>query len=616
VGEKPKWPYQGYRRGQREAAEALASTVRGGGVFALSAPTGFGKTAVIIHGLLAAGVERVAYLVRTRNEILPVIRELKRFGVEDYVFLYSARRMCPLMGGEGLPPEDFWENCRLLRLRGECSYYASLERVEPDMAASVVRSAETPFEATRLLAGLGICPFFALRLLVGQASFIVATYPYVFRPDIFETVLEPLSYEDLVLVVDEAHSLLEAQSLLEARLSLQDLEAAARELEEYGLPDEMRERLLELWRLARKQVGHSGEGLRRAPREKLLEVLGEPGLWEDAADEIRSAKLREALESGSSPRVRVALAKVASFAASLAQEGYGAYYYTERGRSGLTALPLEPCTVTREPLGRARAVVLSSGTLPPPRLLSEALCIERKRLTFYDVEVLHGPVYSHDTRVVIVAAELTSRYTARSPSLYQLYASYLLETYRATRLSVLAVYPSYEFMNSVVSALTGLARHEPLRNIVEEPGADIDPVLERLRQGRALLHAVAGGKLAEGVEFRSKNGKNLIGTVFVAGVPYPQPDDYLRDRLEALARRTRDPYLGRELYGQLAVTRVRQAIGRVQRTPSDTALIILGDVRYLRRSLREKLRLGYNAVAYSLYDYRSIVQKAAEKLGV
>ena len=619
MAEQPRWPYQGFRRGQREAAEALAETVSRGGVFALSAPTGFGKTAVVVYGLLSAGVERVLYLVRTRNEIAPVMRELRRFNVREAIFLYSARRMCPLLSRDALSVEDFWENCRLLRLRGGCDYYLNLQRLDNGILRSVIERSETPFEAARMLSSLGFCPFFALKTAIGESRFIVATYPYLFRPDIFATTFDPLGYEDLVVVVDEAHSLLHASSLMEARLAASDVDSAIREVEEHALASDLSERLSMLKRLIEEESRAAASGilggLRRVGLEKVREILGDPQVWEDAAAEVRAAKLREALEEGSGLRVKVALSRVASLAALAHQEGTGAYIFQERQR-GLTVLPLEPCSVTREPLNRSRAAVLASGTMPPQRLLRDVLCIE-KPLASYDVELLHGPLYPREARIVIIAAEPTSRYTSRSPAMYSAYARYILETYRATRKAVLAVYPSYEFMRSVVSALQGAAGHEPLHQAAEEPGSDIDQVLRALSDRRHLLiHAVAGGKLVEGVEFRI-GGENLLGTVFVAGVPYPQPDDYLRDSLAAIAEKAGDPGIERELYEAEAVIRVRQAVGRAQRDPRrDRALIVLADTRYLRRGLRRKLRLGAGYPAFTFAEYASLVRAAAEKLGV
>jgi len=106
--------------------------VERGELLVVNAPTGFGKTAAVIYGLLKANAEKVLYVVRTVNEIDPVVRELKNFGVK-FTFLFSARRTCPMMKGEkgeDLSPEEFCENCRLLRLRGFCNYYSNLENVD------------------------------------------------------------------------------------------------------------------------------------------------------------------------------------------------------------------------------------------------------------------------------------------------------------------------------------------------------------------------------------------------------------------------------------------------------------------------------------------------------
>jgi len=612
---EPRWPYREPRRGQLEAARQLAKAVERGEVFALNAPTGFGKTAVAVYGLLLSGAERVLYLVRTRNEIAPVLRELRRFGVEEYSFLYSARRMCPLLGGEDMNVEDFWETCRLLRLRGACSYYEALERLDPGLVRDVVAGAASPFSAVAALSAMSYCPFFALKLAAADASFIVATYPYMLRSDIFAGTFEPLDYGDFIVVFDEAHSLLHAQQLLEARLGVRDIDSAIAEAEFYGLPGDIVEALSELRRLAEKAPRI--DGMRRLEKNRVEDVLGEPGLWEDASEEVRSKKLREALEQGGSPRIRVSLAKVEAFAHMVFQEHSGVYLYSEQGgaRRGLTALPLEPCPVTREPLNATRAAVLLSGTMPPERFIRELLCVEKK-LTVYDVELLHGPVYRPETRAVVLALEPSSRYRDRSPYMYSLYARYLLETYRATRRAVLAVYPSYDFMRSVVSALQGLARREPLHMATEDRGTMLDEVVEMLKEIKHLLiNAVAGGKLVEGVEFLDDEGRSLVGTVFVAGVPYPQPDDYLEDQLRVLSSRLGPREARRYIYDVEASIKIRQAIGRAQRGPQDHALIVLADMRFAKPGLLSLLRLRPIRRTYSLEEYRETVMVLAEKLG-
>lgn len=616
-GTNREFPYNEPRKGQLEAAKSIAETVRGGGVFILHAPTGFGKTSSIIHGLLQAGVDRVLYVVRTRNEIQPVLRELKRFNVEGYSFLYSARRMCPLLAGENLSHEDFWDTCRLLRLRGECAYFTKLEELQAsDVAEVLEHSGSMPQKAVKLLAAQGYCPFFALKLAATEASFIVATYPYLFRPDIFQGTFEPLDYKDFVVVVDEAHSLLNITSLLEARITLEDLKNAAREIEEYELPEDMA-RALELLgsEIARNKPG--GRKLRRISREKLLKILGGHESWIDAAQEVRIAKMKERLEEGQPVKLSVALARVARFAELLALEGTGVYTYSSNGRVGATVLPLEPCIVTRKPLSESKAVVLASGTLPASSMLRDMLCIE-KPMHVYDVELLHGPVFPPQNQYTVVAAELTSRYTSRSRETYYLYARYIIETYRNTARAVLVVYPSYEFMQKVLQQINSVARHEKVDMIIEDKSTNIEDVVEEIRNGKThvLINAVAGGKLTEGIEIVGDDNKSLIGTVFIAGVPYPQPDDYFQDQFNALQQRLGETGARRLLFDYTAIVRTRQAIGRARRSAEDRAIVVLGDTRFMRKALREYLRMRIDKIVFNIEEYINVIRSTAEAFNV
>ncbi|MCS7099173.1 MAG: hypothetical protein NZ925_02355, partial [Sulfolobales archaeon] len=111
-------PYQSFRRGQREAIEFVRSEL--GNFVALKAPTGYGKTLVALAGHLGSG--RVLYVVRTRNEMAPVVKEARNLGM-SFTVVFSGRRMCPLVKGADVPSEDFWLNCRVLRLKNMCPYF-------------------------------------------------------------------------------------------------------------------------------------------------------------------------------------------------------------------------------------------------------------------------------------------------------------------------------------------------------------------------------------------------------------------------------------------------------------------------------------------------------------
>ncbi|AEM38649.1 helicase c2 [Pyrolobus fumarii 1A] len=618
--ENVRFPYDRFRRGQREVAEVVKRVVERGEVLLLRAPTGFGKTAAVIYGLLLAGVERVLYLVRTRNEIEPVLRELSRFGV-DYVFLYSARRMCPLLRGErgeAPPPDEFWENCRLARLKGVCPYYENLVQmgdVKGPVINAVRRVAPSPYAAVRELEKLGLCPFFALKMLVDDVKFIVATYPYVFKRDIFESVFEPHEYSDYVIVVDEAHALMDVSSILEERLRRRDVEAFAAEVERYAPDSEWGRTVAARLRSILAKLKPPPEGrLRRINKTIVLRAVEDPGALADLAAEIRLEKFREALGGGASSaaRIRVAATRVAVFASLVSLEGVEVF--VTRGKSGeaeLVALPVDHCVVTREPLMNAKAVILMSGTLPPERFIRDVLCVERRSVSI-DTELLYGSNIS-GKYYTIVTLELTSRYGERSGEMYNMYASYVKTLAEELRGAILVVYPSYEFMKEIVSRLSSnvvMVSEERDTNI-DALRKEVEKLLEKHRV--VVVNAVAGGKLVEGVEL-TRDGRSLISAVMLAGVPYPQPDDYTKAVIEKLAEKVGPVQASYYVYTVTAYVKARQALGRAIRSDEDRAIYILGDRRYLNPRIRELLRLKYHRVVKSIEELREALRVAVRRL--
>jgi len=606
------FPYEEFRRGQREVAELVARVVGEGGVLALQAPTGFGKTAAVIYGLRLASARPVLYVVRTRNEIVPPARELHRFGV-DYVFLYSARRMCPILGGGGggggPSVEEFWENCRLMRIRGECRYYEEAVGVDAERVRRVIReSGGDPFAVVEYLRLSGVCPFFALKKLLDLVDFIVATYPYLFSKKIFMSVFEPHEYGDYYVVVDEAHSLMDIHTMLSSRLTVRDVEAAIREAERYGAPEQMIDSLRRL--LDYMKTLRPGDRMRRADAQRVRELLGDPGEWLDLAEDIRLEKFKEALEErGEAVSVRVHVARIASFAETLWQEGVGLYYHGVRGREGvvlvLEAVAQEPGLVASEPLNSCKAAVLMSGTMPPESYIRDVMGVVKK-ITVYDVELMHGRVLPGSRHYTIVAADVTSRYRVRGREMYRRYAEYVRTLYESLEgWAVMVVYPSYDFMRRVLAELGG-----GVEMIVEERDTDISSVRRKvLARRHVLINAVAGGKLTEGVEITDEGGASLLRAVMIAGVPYPQPDDLLEDFIKRLSERIGEQRAKYYAYTVTAVVKAKQALGRAIRRPGDKAFYVLADRRFFRRDIRGLMRLKYNRVVHSPEELGEVLRK-------
>ncbi len=615
------FPYEQFRPGQREAAEEIARGVREGLVAALRAPTGFGKTSTIIYALNLAGAERVLYLVRTINEIDPVVRELLRFR-EDYTFLYSARRMCPLFkssDGEPMSVEDFWEACRLARLRGACPYYARLNEYSEEELTSLVKNVlaeNMPQRSVRLLRDrLGVCPFFALRKMAVKSKFVVATYPYGFREDIFSTALDPLSYADFVIVVDEAHTLINIHHLLEQKIRLSHISDAVEEVRKYSPGAGMIVEFLE--RLRATLENNTPPRLNspiRLDKSVLSWAVGELEVLHDVVEEIREKKTEEALLStGNLASAKTVLGRIEAWLAVLSMEQSFLFAQPIDNRESVgedrveyVVSPMDPAVMARKPLEESKASVLSSGTLPAGDFVRELLWVKEKNTLYIDTEMLAGRFLPRKNIYAAIARDVTTRYRERSASMYRRIASYITIIARHMPGVKLAVYPSYELMRAIAGKLPS-----DVPAIMEEKDTSLTSVREKLMlTDDILINAVAGGKLVEGVEFASPDGKNLLHTVIIVGVPFPQPDAYTITYLDVLSNRIGYSRARFYVYTFQAIVKVLQALGRATRSPDDRAAYFLLDNRFLRKDLRGMLRLPIKKVFQGSQSLYSAVMEA------
>ncbi|MCD6488401.1 MAG: ATP-dependent DNA helicase [Desulfurococcales archaeon] len=600
------FPYKKPRIGQLETALEIAKAVREHTVFSLQAPTGFGKTVSILYGLVRSGKPETLYIVRTRNELTQPFREAKRLGIKP-VFLYSKKAMCPLLAGdEELGIIDFWENCRLLRKRHLCPYYENIHSVSKDTLWDTLLSTEIPFDSVKKLSRKDLCPYYSLKTLIDEADLVITTYPYVFNPYIRETLVGEEGLKDYVLVIDEAHSLQNIADLVERTLSENKIMWAYNEIRHYTGYDEPLDKLASLLEYVGRM--RCGRGYTYVDKRELSSILGNPLEWFDLAQEIRSRKIESLADPERTARIRIHTLSIAYFTGSIEQEGYEAFLATREGNSGtykvLTLKPIDPSIAVKDVFENAKAIILSSGTLPPPDYYRDVLGINRS-IVYYDVEEIHGPVFPPENRIALVLTYVTSKYTKRSRTIYNIYADIVEALWNNLGNGVfLVVYPSYEFMNNVISSIRG-----EIDMIVERENTTISTVLEVTREKRKLVvNSVAGGKLTEGIELRSRSGESLVKVVLVAGIPYPLPDDYLELSRKNLAARVGEDKAWSHLFFDVATTRVRQALGRAIRSPQDRALFILADHRYMDPRILRRLKIKVNKVIVSHREFIRVLR--------
>ncbi|KAI9219588.1 helicase C-terminal domain-containing protein [Blastocladiella britannica] len=156
--------------------------------------------------------------------------------------------------------------------------------------------------------------------------------------------------------------------------------------------------------------------------------------------------------------------------------------------------------------------------------------------------------------------------------------------------------PSFQMLNELETVLrtrSYLERIEKRKRVFLEPreAAELEPLLREYARhldipgNGALLLAVVGGKMSEGINFSD----HLARCVVMVGMPYANRGSVeLLEKLRYLD--TIKAGASREHYENLCMRAVNQAIGRAIRHRGDYSAMLLLDVRYEERAdVRDKL---------------------------
>ncbi|KAJ7219264.1 hypothetical protein GGX14DRAFT_435418 [Mycena pura] len=298
-----------------------------------------------------------------------------------------------------------------------------------------------------------------------------------------------------------------------------------------------------------------------------------------------------------------ALQKVASFATLVSTYEKGFLLILEPFETDNASVPnpvfhftcLDPSLAIQPVFERFSSVVITSGTISPldmyPKMLQftpvvqETYPMTLTRNAFLPLVITRG-----SDQVAI-----SSRFEVRNdPAVVRNFGSILVEYSKIVPDGIVAFFPSYLYMESIVAAwndmgiLNEVWKHKLI--FVETPDANETSIaLENYRRacdnGRgAVLLSVARGKVSEGIDFDHNYGRAVI----MFGVPYQYTESrILKARLEYL----RDAYRIREseFLGFDAMRNAAQCVGRVLRGKTDWGLMVFADKRFARADKRAKL---------------------------
>ena len=388
-------------------------------------------------------------------------------------------------------------------------------------------------------------------------------------------------------LVDEAHNLVDrAREMYSAVLKKEDFLAAKKLVKEMdkrlaGALDRCNKQLLEYKRQCDTFMVVSGLGTFPASLERVM------GLMQKFMERHKGEPVtNELLEFFFSVRHFLNMY-------DCADEKY--VYYNEHDNDGNFLVHLycvDPSGNISERLSQGRSTVFFSATLLPVNYFKEML----------SGDVSDRAVYAHssfepDNKRIVVATDVTSRYTRRNAREYAKVHDYIMHMISGRSGRYMVFFPSYSYMESVLECF----RWENGVNVVECGGEDTflpESCVNVLVQGRFMKEAdkenflsafyeelpegaslagfcVLGGIFSEGIDLKDES---LIGAVIVGtGIPMVcRERNILRDYFDEFGKNGYS-----YAYVIPGMNKVLQAAGRVIRTDTDKGVIALLDDRFM-----------------------------------
>ena len=482
------------------------------------------------------------------------------------------------------------------------------------------------------------CPWKAAREAVSGADVFVGDYNHLFDDGVRESSLKAmdLSLEDIIIVVDEAHNLPDRiRMTLEKRLTRTMIRNTQIELEEYAgvLAQALKapggEALsithgLAAWAFDVLKASRAGfdalfgsymRGLTGSDEEAEVKTDDVLNVFHRACDVVEGKAGQQQLEATTSnhPEVDVAVRihqlrdvlssvdvdmeagddgnpmepnahKVAEILDCLLKFGSTpalTMIYDTKGKDGrITTHLLDPGLVSKPVFEQSAGALLMSGTLYPPSMYANILALPPSRTT----SVAYASPFAAMRRPVLVANNVTTKYTERSPQNTEAIRAHIQALINASPGNVAVFAPSYAMLNEVVleGHFTGARIMAESREWTKQDlDQVVDTLLEEKRNGRKILLAgVFGARLSEGVDYHS----GALDAVACIGIPN-SPPSVLSKSLKTYA----EERFGRNLawrytVSQPAINAILQAMGRPIRSIGDRALILLLDRRVTDRT--------------------------------
>ncbi len=568
-----QFPFENYRKGQRELAVAVYKTIIQEKKLFVQAPTGIGKTvSTLFPAVKAFGeqhISKIFYLTAktiTRQVAEEAFIKMRERGLKFRTLTLTAKDKICFKDETNCNPDSCEYarghynrvNTALIDIL-QNSEYLSRERIEEYSEKHQV------------------CPFeFALDLSL-WADCVICDYNYVFDPRVYLRRFFLNNDGDYAFLVDEAHNLVDrAREMFSAQLSKAAfLEAKQAMKKQQPKITKCLNKINTYMISLRKQCEENGFIINKSEPSDLYRLLNH---FITEAEEWIVKNQNKGIE-GFDLLLDVYFRAMAFLKIS---EFFDHRYVTFIEAAGsevrVKLFCIDPSYLLAEAVKRGKTAVFFSATLTPLSYFMDILGGDKE-----DYNINLCSPFDNSKLCLLVEDSVSTKYKNRENS-YDDIVEIIKTAVDNRRGNYLVYFPSYKYMNEVYSRF--IEKYPDIETFIQENSMseeERESFLDRFRPDREnsmVCFGVLGGIFSEGIDLK---GDRLIGAIII-GVGLPQisvEQDIIMDYFQ------KKNGMGYEnAYMFPGMNKVLQAAGRVIRSENDKGIVLLIDERFSNRNYR------------------------------
>lgn len=557
------FPFQSYRKGQRELAVAAYKTIKEGKNLYGQAPTGIGKTMSTLYPSIKSigeGITSKVFYLTAKT----ITREIPKASMELMASKGLRAKSLVITAKDKICTNDVVK----CNPRDCVAAKGHFDRVN-DAIMDIFQKEDLITRETIMEYAIkhNVCPFeYSLDISL-WCDVIIGDYNYVFDPQVYLRRFFENEGEDYVFLIDEAHNLVDrSREMFSAEINKSTfLDLKDIFVDKYPPIYKAINKCNSIFNKLKKDFQIEGSYYQKEevsdlyyPLKKVLTVL-EPWLIEEKSHPEYD-KIMEFYFNINT------FLKISDF--------YDEHYVTSFQENDRDMILKSYCVdssyLLSQALRRARASIFFSATLTPLDYHRNLLGGNEE-----DYYIKLSSPFPRKNLMLMVNDQVSTKYKDRDKT-YRDVVENIESLLRSRKGNYFVFFPSYIYMRNIYEMIL---ERNPLLNIIIQDSSmtesEREDYLNRFSQEEDVIgFAVLGGIFSEGIDLR---GDKLIGACIV-GVGLPQIC-FERNIIKEYF----DNSIGRGFdyaYTYPGMNKVLQAAGRVIRSESDRGAVLLIDDRY------------------------------------